>query len=94
MSGEWQSLLHRQQQLKTAAAAEFAKIIKDLAGNMNELEIQALFEYYDMSTNTLKYAEFGSRAKKILSPRRKAIVRIFQKIDTRHHGSVLVSELR
>ena len=56
---------------------------------MNELEIQALFEYYDMSTNTLKYAEFGSRAKKILSPRRKAIVRIFQKIDTRHHGSAV-----
>jgi hypothetical protein len=90
---ERQSLLHRRKQLKAAAAAAFAKILRELGSNLNDLEIATLFDYFHLATGTLKYLDFSSSAKSILTPRRKAIERVFSKFDTASDGTVLARDL-
>jgi hypothetical protein len=90
---ERQSLLHRRKQLKAAAAAAFAKILRELGSNLNDLEITTLFDYFHLATCTLKYLDFSSLAKNILTPRRKAIERVFSKFDAAGDGTVLARDL-
>ena len=88
LESERQSLQHRRLKLKGAAAAEFAKILRNLGSNLNDLEIATLFDFFNLETNTLHYLEFASSAKSILTPRRKAIERVFKKLDSAGEGAL------
>jgi hypothetical protein len=53
--------------------------MRELGSNLNDLEITTLYDYFHPATSTLNYLDFRSSAKNILTPRRKAIERIFSK---------------
>jgi len=93
LQSEHQSLLQRREKLNAAAAAEFAKCLRELGSNLNDLEISILFDYFELETSTLKYQAFASSAKGILTPRRRAIERMFRKLDSGSDGTVLISSL-
>jgi len=76
LASERQSLLNRQQQLNTAAAHELARVLRELAPHLNDLEIATLFEFFDLDTATLNYQDFATSCKNILTPRRKALHRV------------------
>ena len=91
LQSEHQSLLQRREKLNAAAAAEFAKCLRELGSNLNDLEISILFDFFELETSTLKYQAFASSAKSILTPRRRAIERMFRKHDSGGEGTVLIS---
>ena len=93
LESQRQSLLHRKHQLISTAASEFTKVLRDLGSNLNDSEISTLFDYFHLSSNVLRYADFASSAKSILTPRRKAIERIFKKFDNRGDGIVLLQDV-
>jgi hypothetical protein len=52
-----------------------------------------LFDYFQVDSSILKYANFVTSATSILHPRRKAIERIFKPLDYRGEGVVRVHDL-